>query len=294
MTNQLAEVKKQVAQLEEEINKRGNLKKLLEDVNVLTKELETSNATLANKQQQLATADSRIAAVRDQAREVRQREDEQRRGVVTNDFTARVSQAFPGFGFVILNKGNRAGLFANASLEVRRGSDTVAKLKVRDVEQGVAIADVIPGSMTQENAVRAGDLVVAGRAQTAPSAIQSAPGSAPAEGTPAADGSTPAAPANMADDPFGGQAPAPTEGAAPAMQQGQGDPFGEPAPAAPAPAEGEMQQPAPAPAAPTEADPFGNPATPAPATPAPATADPFGASTPAPAAPAEGNAMMGQ
>ncbi|TLD71014.1 hypothetical protein FEM03_08840 [Phragmitibacter flavus] len=290
VVTQVEEVKKQVAQLEEQITKSGDIPKLLEEVKQLDTQVAASNAALANSQQQAALGDGRVAKVQAEIRALQEREADQKRGTVTKDFTARVSQAFPGFGFVILNKGNRAGLFANANLEVKRGREIVAKLKVRDVEQGNAVADVVPGSMSEGSELRAGDLVIAGKAQAPASASQPAP--VPADGAAAAatpapvDGAAPAA--NMADDPFGappaGMAPAP---AAPT----EADPFG--APAAPAPADGGMQ-PAPAPA-PADADPFGAPATPAPApaTP-PAAADPFAAPT-APAAPAEGgNMMMGQ
>jgi hypothetical protein len=273
VVNQVEEVKKQVAQLEQQITKSGNLAKLLEEVKELDKQVEASNATLANSQQQAALGDGRVAKVQEEIRALQQREADQKRGTVTKDFTARVSQAFPGFGFVILNKGNRAGLFANANLEVKRGQEIVAKLKVRDVEQGNAVADVVPGSMTGDNVVREGDLVIAGKEQVAANAPSAAPvagGAAAPVPANAPEAQAPAA--NMADDPFGaapaGMQPAP----APPTEA---DPFGAPA----APAEG--MQPAPA------ADPFGAPAAPPAEGSQPAPADPF-------AAPAGGANMMGQ
>jgi hypothetical protein len=75
----------------------------------------------------------------------------------TNDFTARVSQSFTDWGFVVLNKGNGGGVFANADLEVKRGKEIVAKLKVRNVEQEIPrVADLIKGSLAEGERIRPG------------------------------------------------------------------------------------------------------------------------------------------
>ena len=78
-----------------------------------------------------------------------EREVRGRKGIVEPDFTARVAQSFPNWGFVVLSKGNGGGVFANANLEVKRGKDVVAKLRVRNVEQNSAVADLIPGSVAE-------------------------------------------------------------------------------------------------------------------------------------------------
>jgi hypothetical protein len=184
-----------------------------------------------------------------------------------------VSGVFDDWGFVVLNKGNNGGVFANALLEVKRGKEVIAKLKVKNVEPAISIADVVKGSLVEGEFIRSGDMVVAaadqpaiaggskaggaaalgadgGAMQTAPPA-EGAMGSDPFGGAPAMDGGAPA----PASDPFGG-APA-MDGGAPAS-----DPFG----AAPA-----MDGGAPAPAS----DPFG--AAPAmEGAEAPAKSDPFG------------------
>lgn len=282
---QLEEVKKQVAQLEEQIAKSGDIQRLMSEVKQLDEQVKVSNETLATRQQDSALGEGRVTKIRDQIRGIQEREAEQKRGSVTKDFTARVSQAFPGFGFVILNKGNRSGLFANANLEVKRGSEVIAKLRVRDVEQGNAVADLVPGSMDPENEIRSGDLVVAGQEQAAPTVVTPAATTGATDGAEAAapaDGA--AAPAGMADDPFGAAPPADGAMQPAADPAAPADPFGAPV----APADGAMQPApeAPAPAAP--ADPFA-PAPAADAAPAPAPAAPAD-----PFAPAAGDAMMGQ
>ncbi|MCE2695814.1 MAG: hypothetical protein LW645_16365, partial [Verrucomicrobiaceae bacterium] len=134
--------------------------------------------------------------------------------------------------FVVINKGNGGGVFANADLEVKRGKDVVAKLKVRNVEQQSSVADLVKGSLAEGERIRTGDLVVAAAEQSAKTAKAPATGAAAA---PAAAGDAaapaPAAPA-MGADPFGAPpaaAPAPAAGATPPSTA---DPFGAP-PAAP-------------------------------------------------------------
>ena len=274
----LEEVTKQLAQLEEQIRKAGDIKRLLAQVDELTKQKAAAEAAIANHQQQLALEEEKLARTNAEITRLQEVEKRQRAGVVEPGFTARIAQPFTDAGFVILNKGNLGGMFAKAKLHVKRGNEVVARLNVREVEQSMSVADLEPGSLAQGTVLRSGDLVVAAPAPAA--APEAAPPAAPAPPTP--DGAAPMA--QPGADPFGGgMAPAPAPApAAPAMA----DPF--------APAGGGMA-PAPAPAggmAPAAADPFAPapPAGGAPAPPsggmAPAGADPFAPAPPAGTPPA--------
>jgi hypothetical protein len=272
----LEQTAKVVAQNQKLIDEAGDIKALLAQIDAIKKERAEAESALANQTQHLAAAQERITSLTNAAKEAEEREARGRRGIVDDDFTAKVAYSYTDWGFVVLNKGNGGGVFANADLEVKRGKDVVAKLKVRDVEQNSSVADLVKGSLAEGEHIRSGDLVVAAAEQSAKTAAPKTPdeAAAPAAGAPgAAPAATPpAAGAAMGSDPFGAPAPAPAP-AAPAMG---GDPFG--APTAPAPA-------APAPAAPAMgADPFGTapPATPpAGGTTPPSKADPFGTAPPA-------------
>ncbi len=269
----LEQVTKVVNQNQKQIDEAGDIKALIAQIEAIKKERSETEAELASQTQHLATAQEKVTNLTNAAKEAEERESRGRRGIVDDDFTAKVAHSYTDWGFVVLNKGNGGGVFANADLEVKRGKEVVAKLKVRDVEQNSSVADLVKGSLAVGEHIRPGDLVVAAAEQSAKTAAPkttAVPGAAPAAPgtTPAAPGAAPA----MGADPFGAPAPAP---AAPAMGA---DPFGAPAPAAPAPAAPAMG-----------ADPFGAPATPPAggATPPPAggatppsTADPFGAATP--------------
>lgn len=259
----LEQVEQQVTAVEKQIDEAGDIEKLIAQIAKYKKEQAEAEAAVANQAQRLAAAKQQYENVVAQTAKLRDTEARGRRGVVAPEFTARVSKFFPEWHFAILNKGNSGGVFANADLEVKRGKNVIAKLKVKNVEQYGSVAEVVPGSLAAGDMINTGDMVVASSTQTAikpetPATDAAAnPGAAP---TPAAAPAE-AAPA-MSADPFGA-APAPA--AAPAMGA---DPFGAaPAPAA-APAMG--------------ADPFGAAPAPAAGTPAaPSTADPFGAAPPA-------------
>lgn len=273
--NNLDEVKKQITGLEEKIALAGNLEKLQADIRELNKEKEATDSSVSALSQSLALSDGRIKEAQDRVKKVLEDDARQRRGVVDSDFTARVSQSFLEHGFVVLNKGNSQGIFTNAILDVRRGRNVVARLKVRSVEQDSSVADLVPGSLAAGSSVRSGDMVVA-------SSVQPNISVAPTEATPSGEAAPAAAPSPEAlaapvapadgSDPFASPAAMPAPAEAPAGA----DPFG--APAAPA-----------APATPPADDPFG--AAPAPAAPAPAAApagaDPFAPAPAAPAAPAQ-------
>lgn len=267
----LEQIQQQVAAVEKQIDDAGDIEKLITQIEKLKKDQAEAEAAVANQTQRLAAAQEAYTSLIASTEKLRETEARGRRGVVDPTFTARVSQYFPEWDFVILNKGNSGGVFANADLDVKRGKDVIAKIKVKNVEQYGSIAELIPGSLASGQAIRTGDTVVASATQAA---APPAPATDKAGAAPAADAAAPAPPPAgapaMSSDPFGA-APA---AAAPAMSS---DPFG----AAPTPAA------APAAAPAMSSDPFGAAPAPAPgAAPAgtadkPNTADPFGAA-PAP------------
>jgi hypothetical protein len=278
----LEEQQKALAAIQDQIKKVGSIPKLQQEVADLTKQAKDSEAAIANQEQQKALAEEQVHKYQNDIKHLQEVNAQQSRGQMASGFTARVSASYPAFGFVVLNKGNSTGMFANALLDVRRGKNTIARVKVREVEPTGAIADMLPvkGGSTPQ----AGDIAVAAVVPTntelkagasqkpapaattpapAPGAPAATPPAAPAPG--AAPATTPAAAPSMSADPF---APAPAPGAAPA-----------PAPGAPAPA-------APGAPAPSTADPFAPPAAPgAPATPAGAAPAPAGGAPATPAKP---------
>jgi hypothetical protein len=253
--NSLDQLTQQVATLDAKIKDAGDIKALVAQVRALEKDQQAAEGELASKQQSLAAAQSKIETLRERIKGFEAIEERVRRGVVEADFTARISGVFDDWGFIVLNKGNNGGAFANALLDVKRGQDVVAKLRIKNVEPNISVADLVKGSLLEGEVLRAGDLVVAAADQ--PAIATSTVTKSAVDGAEAISTDLPMAGEQPAD-PFGG--PSGMEGGAPATS----DPFG----GAPA-----MDGGAPAPAT---SDPFGGD-TPAMDGGAPATSDPFGA-----------------
>jgi hypothetical protein len=158
----------------------------------------------------------------------------------------RIRSIYPTWGFVTLASGNNGGVVANSTLDVVRGSTTIAKLMVTSVESNSASASIIPDSVAQDTVLMVGDRVVP--AYKAPAAVKPAASPKPAE--------RPAAPAKPTPDPGADPFAPAADPAAPAADPAApaADPAAPPAdPAAPA-----------APAAPADpAAPAADPAAPA-------------------------------
>ncbi len=254
----LEEISQQVAAVQAKIDEAGDIEKLLAQVASLKKEKESAELEVTNQTQALAAVAGKIGAIDAETAKFKELDARQRKGTMEPGFEARISQSFGEWGFAVLNKGNAGGVIANADLEVKRGKDVVAKLKVKNVENAISVVDVVPGSMGAGDALRAGDLVVVSAPKEPVKTEAPAGDKAGAKPAEAALPQQPAAPA-AAGDPFGGPAPAATMPAPAAA-----DPFGSPA-AMPAPA---------------AADPFGASAATPPAAESgtkasPSTADPF-------------------
>ncbi len=269
LKSSLEQVTTQVSALEAKIRDAGDIQALIDQIAALKKDEEAAEGEVANKDQVIAQAQQRVESLRTQVHSYEQMEERVRRGIVEPDFTARVSGVFDNWGFVVLNKGNNGGVFANALLNVTRGQNVIAKLRVKNVEPAISVADVVDGSLAEGEIIRSGDLVVAAPDQPAVSG-----GAKPATpATPTPEGAAPAAtetpamptepPMTSPSDPFG-DAPA-MDGSAPAPAPSS-DPFGAPATPAPAP-EGD---------APMSADPFGGAAPATPPAGGSMTSDPFG------------------
>ncbi len=115
--------------------------------------------------------------------------------------SARISSIYGPWGFVTLNAGNNAGVVTGSTLDVVRGGETVAQLRVRSVESSRASADIVPDSVSEDITLMVGDRVVPSSVvEAAPAEEEAAPAEAPAEEAPEA--AEEAAPAEEADDDF--------------------------------------------------------------------------------------------
>jgi predicted nucleic acid-binding Zn-ribbon protein len=242
VTARWTEVKKQV-------DDAGGIETLKTQLTSLSQQKDALDSEVASLKAQTTALTGRFDALNQQIADLRRRETWQARGIIQDGFRATIVQVDRDFGFITLNAGNSRGVVSGATLDIRRGSETVGQAKVTNVEQSYAVADLVGVSAAN---VQVGDAVVVSAASNGrnwrpdqPTAPAAQPGGA-TPAAPATDAPPPAldTPADPFADPAG---TAPSEPAAPT----------EPAPAAP-------EEPAPAEAAPAEtpaetpADPFAN------------------------------------
>ena len=221
----LDQIKKQVADIKEQVRQVGDIKKLIALVEGLDKQISDTEGDIDDRDQKLRIAVEKVEAVRSEIGEYVDLERRQRKAIVADDFTANVASVFPRWGFVLINKGNRHGVYANAELEIERGGERIGRLFVTRVEQDRSVASVVFDTWAEGALPQPGDKVVPAPLpeNVTGDPVESVPvdggGGAPPEPAPSSDPFGGGAPAAPSTDPFGGGAPA--EPAAPSN-----DPFG--------------------------------------------------------------------
>lgn len=167
LTTSIADKKEQTKANEAKIGKSrdvldsaGNVDDLLRNVNGFEEDLATLQNEIANNQAKLSLLQKSIADKQAQLADLRTRKDSTSkfRSIETLNTTIRV--AINRHGFVILNGGDSAGIVANSPLEVVRGGEVIAKLKVDTVESNSASASIVPDSLAEGVSLRSGDRVI--------------------------------------------------------------------------------------------------------------------------------------
>jgi hypothetical protein len=158
-TEEMAAVNGELGKLKEKLG-AGNPEELVSNIEQLKGEMEKAKLELAEAsqarttmEQQKRDSDEKLAAA--------QKSIEDYKSQYTRPgLTGKIMAYNPGWNFVVVNLGDKQGMKANAQLLVMRGSQTVAKVKVTNVEPASSIADIIPGSLSKSGPVQPGDAVI--------------------------------------------------------------------------------------------------------------------------------------
>jgi hypothetical protein len=161
------DAKKKVASAEQALEE---LKKTFpEGVNMaeLPETLKKLQADKAKADTELAEAKAVQESLKSRADEMSHAAEQKERtiqeyksNVVRQGLSGKIVAYNPGWNFVVLNIGDKAGLKAGVSMVVLRGGNMVGKVKVTSVEASTAIADVLPGTIARGESVQPGDAVV--------------------------------------------------------------------------------------------------------------------------------------
>ena len=127
---------------------------LRKDVDALELAIEDGNAQLSNLKQIKADTES-IIMVNEK------RVENETAGRSQPSLNTTIKTVYSSWGFVTLNGGDIQGVVPGSTLEVIRGGEVVAKLKVTTVEEDRAAADIVRESVGPDVYLRPGDQVKA-------------------------------------------------------------------------------------------------------------------------------------
>ena len=233
---ELEQVTARWAEMKKRIDEVGGVEPLKQKLAELQQEKTDRDEEVASLGQKIAMSIERVKNLGDQATALRTREAWQAQGIIPDRFRSRIRSVDNNWGFVVIDAGNRSGVTSGAVLDVKRNGEVIGQVRVTNVEQSRAVADILKGSLTEGITVQVGDSVAVSRLSSSsqwqlnqqavkPAATPAAPG-APGGAAPAPTPPADAPPAPV--DPFADPAapPAPT----PAPTPPTGTPAAPPAP----------------------------------------------------------------
>lgn len=142
------------------------IKGLRSDIANLNSEIELGTVKLNNLKQ--AKSDTQESIVMNE-----KRVEFETSGKSQPDLNTTIKTVYSTWGFVTLNGGDVQGVVPGSTLNVVRGEEVVAKLKVTTVETNRAAADILRDTVGTDVFLRSGDKVVA--EMPAPNAVPATP-----------------------------------------------------------------------------------------------------------------------
>jgi F0F1-type ATP synthase membrane subunit b/b' len=126
----------------------------------LTTKVDDANKKLAEKDQIIASLNDKSKPLEEKLAKLERLEKDRELKVGKAGLRARILAVNSGWNFVVLDKGDKAGVSLDDPIIVVRGSEPVARLRVTSVEPSTCIADVIPASVRRGISVQPGDTVI--------------------------------------------------------------------------------------------------------------------------------------
>ena len=109
---------------------------------------------------QLQQYQGELTTVESQVRDLQAYQIERAKQIALNGLEATVIAVNRNYGFVMVNAGENLGVKLDSALLVKRGTDRIARLQIREIEPNVLVADVVPESVPQGMRVLPGDKVI--------------------------------------------------------------------------------------------------------------------------------------
>ena len=144
------------------------LKQNRDALTAATSEIAEKGAILANLVQRSKTAEANVGAKREAI-------NLYNTGKSFATLNTSIRTVYRQWGFVILSAGDAEGVVSGSILDVVRGGEIVAKLKVTAVEAGRSSADIVLGSVAEGVSLHAGDTVVSEKVAATPATAAVSP-----------------------------------------------------------------------------------------------------------------------
>jgi hypothetical protein len=148
---EIAEIKEKTKDAGEVKELAGKIKRLQEEITGLEDEKVSKENERANLLAQRSSTQETVSAFNEETRMISSKKSFGR---------ANISSIYGPWGFVTLSAGNNGGIVSGSTLNVVRGGEAVAELRVRSVEANRASADVVPSSLAEDVTLMVGDRVV--------------------------------------------------------------------------------------------------------------------------------------
>jgi CII-binding regulator of phage lambda lysogenization HflD len=150
------------------------------DIEAIEKELTKKETDLQQVNQSLVSAKNSLSIAEDRRKQLQSRIDsaleverERLSGKIRGNLSASVSGVYDNWGFVVINAGDRQGVVPKAQLDVLRRGTQICQVQVTNVEPGISVASIVPGTLPEGQSVQPGDIVVPAKLPVAPDTTES-------------------------------------------------------------------------------------------------------------------------
>jgi myosin heavy subunit len=131
-----------------------------EDIARMKKEKLEFEAQAEAKKKETVAELEKVAVVQGRLSEVVRKIEERRKNFDRNSLTSRVLAVNHDWGFVVIDAGKSTGLTQDTKLIVTRGSLTVGKISVMNVEGTRSMAAIVPDAVINGMTIMPGDRVI--------------------------------------------------------------------------------------------------------------------------------------
>lgn len=133
---------------------------LSEDINRLKKEKLDFESQAEMKKKEVAAEEEKVAGIQKRVDDVVHKIEDRRKNFDRNSLNARVLAVNHDWGFVVIDAGKSVGLTEQTKLIVVRGNMTVGKVSIMNLENGRAIASILPDAVANGEMIMPGDRVI--------------------------------------------------------------------------------------------------------------------------------------